>query len=106
MPNTGTDRGRTATCLAQHGLANSPDSAQDLSMDIARSITEWAGKKGQDSAEAVAKDWEALAVWGTEYRLRDDDSVVATLGLEGDGRLRVRDKATGTVRFLIAEYLH
>jgi len=54
----------------------------------------------------VRAEWEGMAVWGKEYRLRKDGSVVIPLGLESDGRLRVKDPATGAVEHLVAEYLH
>lgn len=106
VPTAGTDRGRTATSLAQHGVAATPEAVRELSLAIATAVTEWFGARAQDSAEAVAREWGALAVWGREYRLRDDGSVVLPLGLEPDGRLRVKDPATGAVRHLVAEYLH
>jgi biotin-(acetyl-CoA carboxylase) ligase len=108
VPSAGADRGRTATCLADHGLSVSDaDTAKELSLGIARAVTEWMGTAAmQDTTEIVLAEWEGLAVWGKEYRRRDDDGVVIPLGLETDGRLRVRDQATGTVRYLVAEYLH
>lgn len=106
VPSTGADRGRTATSLAHHGVATTPEAARELSLAIATAVTEWFGARAQDSAEEVAREWGALAVWGREYRLRDDGSVVLPLGLEADGRLRVQDPATGAVRHLVAEYLH
>eukprot|EP00624_Nannochloropsis_granulata_P006985 evm.model.NODE_5768_length_38717_cov_23.994007.8 len=108
VPSAGADRGRTATCLADHGLPVSDvDIAKELSLSIARAVTEWMGQAAtEDTAELVVAEWEGLATWGKEYRRRDDDVVVIPLGLETDGRLRVRDQATGTVHYLVAEYLH
>lgn len=106
VPTAGADRGRTATSLAQHGVAASPEAARELSLAIATAVTEWFGARAHDSAEAVVREWGGLAVWGREYKLRDDGSVVVPLGLEADGQLRVRDSATGAVRHLVAEYLH
>ena len=108
VPSAGADRGRTATCLAEHGLpVSDADTAKELSLGIARAVTEWMGAAAtQDTAELVLAEWEGLAVWGKEYRRRDDDGVVIPLGLETDGRLRVRDQATGAIRLLVAEYLH
>ncbi|GAB5033168.1 biotin lipoate protein ligase-like protein [Nannochloropsis oceanica] len=108
VPAAGADRGRTATCLADHGLpVSDADTAKDLSISIARAVTEWIGQAAtEDTAELVVADWEGLATWGKEYRRRDDDVVVTPLGLEMDGRLRVRDQATGAIHYLVAEYLH
>lgn len=104
VPSAGADRGRTATCLARHGA--SPEAARELALAIATAVAEWFGRRGEDTAEAVTAEWEGMAVWGKEYRLRDDGSVVVPLGLEPDGRLRARDVASGGTRYLVAEYLH
>lgn len=107
MPTAGTDRGRTATCLAEHGVAvQGLDTAKELSLAIARAVTEWLGAAGQETAEQVVEQWGEWAAWGKVYKRRDDDSVVVPLGLEPDGRLRVRDQATGAIRYLVTEYLH
>lgn len=106
VPNHGVDRGRTATSLAQHGAQVSAEAARELSLAIATAVADWFRKRGGDGAEAVKAEWEGMAVWGREYRLREDGSVVVPLGLEDDGRLRVRDLASGDTRYLVAEYLH
>jgi BirA family biotin operon repressor/biotin-[acetyl-CoA-carboxylase] ligase len=107
MPTAGTDRGRTATCLAEHGVVvHGLDTAKDLSLAISRAVAEWVGAAGQETAEQVVQEWGELAAWGKVYKRRDDDSVVIPLGLEPDGRLRVRDQATGAIRYLVTEYLH
>jgi BirA family transcriptional regulator, biotin operon repressor / biotin---[acetyl-CoA-carboxylase] ligase len=106
VPDTGVDRGRAATSLAAHGARLSAESARELSLAIATAVAEWFGRRAGDGAEAVRAEWEGMAVWGREYRLREDGSVVVPLGLEEDGQLRVRDPATGAVKYLVAEYLH
>ena len=45
-------------------------SAKDLSLAIARAVTEWTGRT-DDSVDRVLDDWTRLAVLGREYRLRD-----------------------------------
>ena len=115
VPVGGADRGRTATCLGDHGVALLPVEGEEaavdapnkeLSLGIARAVAEWVGEMGEDTGKKVAAEWGEMAVWGKEYRRRDDDSVVIPLGLEADGRLKVRNQATGAIAYLAAEYLH
>lgn len=106
VPSLGADRGRRAACLAQCGLeGRGGDTAKDLSIAIAVSITTWLGGSQEDTADSVIADWEKLATWGKVYDLRDGGAVVP-LALETDGRLRVRDLTSGATRLLTAEYLH
>lgn len=99
VPSEGDDRGRRAVSLAACGVT--PEAA-GLARDIATAIFEWAGR---DEDATVVEDWSRYADWTTPLTLRDTDEAVQPLRLLPDGRLLVRDLASGTDRELVADYL-
>jgi len=110
VPNEGPQRGRPSTCLAEHGLASSPDLVKALAVDIARQLGAWVQSpmgSGSEAPEHVREEWTGLVDWTCELTLRDDATTkVSPLRLEADGSLLVRNLSDGSKRLLIAEYLH
>mmetsp|Transcript_28148 Transcript_28148/g.82927 ORF Transcript_28148/g.82927 Transcript_28148/m.82927 type:complete len:187 (+) Transcript_28148:1082-1642(+) len=129
----GPQRGRQATCLAEHcvgwlledgndagteGEMQGADEARSLAEDIAQSIHSWAiaaqNASCQDdedvdrnaAAEAIVREWSEWAEFGKEFVLRDKpgNEAVIPLGVELDGQLRVKTR-DGRVTLLCADYL-
>ena len=126
----GSERGRQATCLADHvpdyvsgSSGDDCDAGDDgveqarrLASDLASSICSWASESSRavagsightpEAAEAVVREWEGWAEFGKVQILRDKpgNEAVVPLGIEPDGRLRVRGN-DGRIRLLCADYL-
>jgi BirA family biotin operon repressor/biotin-[acetyl-CoA-carboxylase] ligase len=86
------DLSSTATSLAQ-ALGRAVDRAAVLVALLARLETAYQQFQAQGPAAAVAL-WEPHAALGTRYRVKTggtDEIVGVTLGLDGDGALRLRD---------------
>jgi biotin-(acetyl-CoA carboxylase) ligase len=103
VPAFGAQRGRAATCLGAHGADTSTAAVQALAAAVATGLAAWL-RDGDDSADAVRADWNALVDWAQPYVLREEGSEVQPLRLEDDGQLTVRTK-DGAERKLAAEYL-
>lgn len=117
VDSTGPHRGRDATCVRDHIPAPRPEDgaageegARRLGYEIATDVRRWlethrALGRGEGD-RGVVREWESWAVFGTDQVLRDTpgQDVVTPLGLEPDGRLRVRVRDGGE-RLLCADYL-
>jgi len=103
VPTAGKDNGRPATCLADYDGDASDQAVQQLGTSLTNAIDSWFAS-GNDSAISVIHDWERFSPWGKPVILRDTGEEVTTLGLEEDGRLRVRD-SLGLEKLLVTEYL-
>mmetsp|Transcript_31776 Transcript_31776/g.69812 ORF Transcript_31776/g.69812 Transcript_31776/m.69812 type:complete len:385 (-) Transcript_31776:1293-2447(-) len=112
----GPQRGRMSTCLASHcdidgdGVEN----AREMAFDVAKGIHEWiaAAVSGGElvdksiASDAIIREWSDWAEFGKEQVLRDKpgNEIVTPLGIEADGRLRVRGR-NGREMLLAADYL-
>jgi BirA family biotin operon repressor/biotin-[acetyl-CoA-carboxylase] ligase len=111
IETTGPHRGRIATCICDCidcTNINGIEEAKELGIHIVHDIKDWVGaQKGWDgAAEAVVRNWERWAEFGQKLVLRDDtaDTTVVPLGIENDGRLRVKGM-DGKERLLCFDYL-
>ena len=88
--------------------------AQALAFDIAKGIHDWVAESigGGEyvdksiTSEAIIREWSDWAEFGKEQVLRDKPGniVVTPVGIELDGRLRVRQR-NGSETLLAADYL-
>lgn len=113
VPSTGPHRGRKASCLKDHvdcDIQNSieyTEKAKELASLLAQNLTTWvASTVPTKDGKKVVEEWKQWAEFGQELTLRDEpgDEKVFTIGIEYDGRLRVKDRF-GNERLLIADYL-
>ena len=112
----GPQRGRMSTCIADHCEieGDGVEMAQALAFDIAKGIHDWVaasigGGEYMDksiASEATIREWSDWAEFGKEQVLRDKPGnvVVTPVGIEPDGRLRVRQR-NGSETLLAADYL-
>ena len=112
----GPQRGRMSTCIADHCEieGDGVEMAQALAFDIAKGIHDWVaasigGGEYVDksiASEAIIREWSDWAEFGKEQVLRDKPGnvVVTPVGIEPDGRLRVRQR-NGSEMLLAADYL-
>jgi len=111
IDSVGVHRGRTATCICDCidcGNTDGIEEAKELGIHIAHDIKDWvSAQKGWDgAAEAIVQNWERWAEFGQTLVLRDDpaDTLVIPIGIEKDGRLRVKG-VDGKERLLCFDYL-
>ena len=112
----GPQRGRTSTCIANHCdiEGDGVEMAQELAFDIAKGIHDWVaasigGSEYVDKSivsEGIIREWSEWAEFGKEQVLRDKPGnvMVTPVGIEPDGRLRVRQR-NGSETLLAADYL-
>ena len=112
----GPQRGRISTSIANHCEieGDGVEMAQALAFDIAKGLHDWAAasiRGGKDvdrsiASEAIIREWSDWAEFGKEQVLRDKPGnvVVTPVGIEPDGRLRVRQRNGGEM-VLAADYL-
>lgn len=112
----GPQRGRMSTCIANHCdiEGDGVEMAQALAFDIAKGIYDWVaasigGGEYVDKSivsEGIIREWSEWADFGKEQVLRDKPGnvVVTPVGIEPDGRLRVRQR-NGSETLLAADYL-
>lgn len=106
VPTDGADRGRAATCMADHGAHADDAAVLDLARCIARRITNWSFHDGQhDDGVKVVEDWSRLSCWDDMLVLRETQERVWPLRLNPDGSLAVRVLGTDEHRVLLADYL-
>jgi biotin-(acetyl-CoA carboxylase) ligase len=111
IETVGPQRGRSATCICECVSCTNIDEieeAKDLAIHIVHDIKDWVkAQRGWDgAAEAVVQNWERWTEFGQKLVLRDDleDTTVVPLGIEKDGRLRVKGM-DGKERLLCFDYL-
>jgi len=105
VPQSGAQRGRASTCLADHGGGGADEDARDLAAALAEGIASWVQNERPDSAAGILAEWTAWVDWAKPLVLRDEGVQVTPLAVESDGQLRVRGP-DGKERLLIAEYLY
>uniref|UniRef100_A0A7S2U6B7 BPL/LPL catalytic domain-containing protein n=1 Tax=Attheya septentrionalis TaxID=420275 RepID=A0A7S2U6B7_9STRA len=113
IDSQGPEGGRPSACILDYcgssATINATEECNALATQIANSVHTWVqNSTGQyETSRDVVKEWEEWAELGKELFLRDDASrePVIPLGIEPDGRLRVRDR-NGRERFLVADYLY
>jgi BirA family biotin operon repressor/biotin-[acetyl-CoA-carboxylase] ligase len=105
VPTQGADRGRPATCMAEHGAHADDASVLDLAQSIARRVASWSLYQYDDSGEKVVEDWSSLSCWDKMMLLRETQERVWPLRLMPDGSLAVRVSGTNEERILLADYL-
>jgi|AntRauTorckE5430_2_1112549.scaffolds.fasta_scaffold02904_3 BirA family biotin operon repressor/biotin-[acetyl-CoA-carboxylase] ligase len=119
---SGAQRGREATCIydcvssVKDNNDNDIDNddndgveeAKALGIKIANDIKAWMElqKSWDGAADSIVTRWENWADFGTKLTLRDEpgNEIVIPLGLEKDGRLRVKGQ-NGKERLLCFDYL-
>lgn len=118
----GQNKGRDATCIYDHcaskyhGDDKKKTMPQMFVTDLVSDIQTWlessectntstAIYSDCNKGESIVKEWESMAEFGIEQVLRSaDNEVIIPLGLESDGRLRIRGN-DGTERVLCTDYL-
>ncbi|CAM9115518.1 unnamed protein product [Discosporangium mesarthrocarpum] len=98
----GPQRGRPAASMAEHGAITTDEAVKELTVALTEALCRWVA--AGDSGEVALSEWRQWVDWEMPLEIRDDSRPVTPLGVAPDGRLRVKDMATGREELLVTEY--
>lgn len=98
-------QGRTATCVFEYsknetdGCQESEELAKTIAKEIYKYLEDIQSLKKDTIEQEVLEEWKKMTEFGKEYKIRNDDNSTETteksyitLGVEKDGKLRVKNK--------------